>query len=164
MASHAALVVAPAVAAVAAGRVKFALYLVQGDEVAAMLEFPVRTVAIASGRFHFDLVGMAVITERAFVTGGTKPVIRRGIEAVVLDEGWCMAESAEGLHGSLLLVFVTFGAIYLLSGRQRFGMRSREAGHRFHPGAGGGHADKSGQCQEREQQFTGFHFFPPMPL
>ena len=75
MASDAAFVVAPAVAAVATGRVKFSFDLVQGYEVATMLEFPVGAVAIAGGRFHFDLVGMAVVAEGAFVTGGAETVV-----------------------------------------------------------------------------------------
>lgn len=124
MTGDAAFVIGPAVAAVAAGRIKLPFNFVQGDEIAAMREIPVRTIAIAGGRLHFDLVGMAVVAEGAFVTGGAKPVIRCGIEAVILDEGRCMAERVEGLHGPFLLVFVAFGAVYLLTDGQRLGMRS----------------------------------------
>lgn len=92
MAGDAAFVISSAVAAVAAGRVEFAFDPVQGEEVAAMLEFPVGAIAIAGGRLHFNLVGVTVIAERAFVTGGTEPVIRRGVEAVILDERSCVAE------------------------------------------------------------------------
>ena len=59
----AAFVIGSAVTAVAAGRVKFSFDPVQGKEVAAVLEFPVRTIAIAGGRLHFDLVGVAVVAE-----------------------------------------------------------------------------------------------------
>ena len=75
MTRAAAFVIASAVAAVATGRIKFSFDLVQGYEVAAMLEFPVGAVAIAGGRFHFDLVGVAVVAEGAFVTGGAETVV-----------------------------------------------------------------------------------------
>lgn len=86
------LVVGSAVAAVATGRVELSFNLVQGDEVAAMLHFTVRPVAVACGGLHFHLVGVAVVAEGAFVTGGAEPVIRCGVETVTLDEGRRMAE------------------------------------------------------------------------
>src|SRR6185369_6018571 len=164
MTSHAALVVASAVAAVAAGRVELSFNLVQGDEIAAVLELSVGAVAVFQGRLHFNLVGVAVIAEGTLVAGGTKPVVRRGVEAMILDEGRGVAERIESLHGALLLVYMAFGAVYLLSDGQRFGMRSGKAREAFHPGAGGYYTDESGQCQEREQQLADFHFFPPVPV
>jgi hypothetical protein len=59
----AAFVVGSAVTAVATGRVKLSFNFVHGNEVAAMLEFPVWSVAITDGRLHFNLVGVAVIAE-----------------------------------------------------------------------------------------------------
>ena len=86
VAGNAAFVVGSAMAAVAAGRVKFAFDFVQGDVVATMLKVTVRAVAVAGGGFHFHLVGVAVVAEGAFVAGGAEPVVRGGVEAVVLDE------------------------------------------------------------------------------
>lgn len=164
MAGDATVVIGSAVAAVAAGRVKLPLNLMQGYEVASVLEFPVRPLAVAGGRFHLGLISVAVSAEGAFVTGCTEPVIRCGIESVVLDKRAGVAEGIKRLHGALLLVFMTFGAAYLLPYGQCLGVRCRDAGNRFHLGAGSNYADKSGQCQEREQQFPGSHFFPPIKL
>lgn len=86
MASHAALVVGSAVATVAAGRVKFSFDLVHCHEVATVRHFTVRTVAVFNRRLHFNLIGVAVITEGALVTGGAETIIRRGIESMILDE------------------------------------------------------------------------------
>jgi hypothetical protein len=92
VARHAAFVIGSAVTAVAAGRIKFAFDLVQGHEVAAVRHLHVRAVAVFYGRLHFDLVGMAVGAEGGFVTRGAEPVIRRSVEAVILDKGPGMAK------------------------------------------------------------------------
>jgi hypothetical protein len=81
-----ALVVCSAVAAVTTGWIEFSFDFVHGDEVAAMLEFPVGALPVAGGRLHFNLVGVAVVAERAFVAGGAESVIGRGVETVVFDE------------------------------------------------------------------------------
>ena len=120
MTRHTAFIICSAVAAIAAGRVKFAFNFVHGYEVAAMLHVTVRTVAVSCRRLHFNLIGMAVIAEGAFVTGGAETVIRRGIEAVIFDEGLRMAESIVGLQTPHLLVFMTFGTVYLLTDSQCF--------------------------------------------
>ena len=75
MTGDAALVVGSAVTAVATGRIEFSFDLVHGNKVAAMLEFPVRTFAIAGRRLHFNLIGMAVSAKGAFMTGGAESVI-----------------------------------------------------------------------------------------
>jgi len=59
-----------------------------------------------------------------------------------------MAEGVEGLHSSLLLVFMAFGTIHLLSYGQCFGMRSGKSGDGFYLGAGSDHAYKPGYCKE----------------
>lgn len=144
MARYAAFVIASAVAAVAASRVKFPFNLVHGHEIATVRHVAIRTVAVFYGRFNFDLVGVAVIAEGTFVTGGAEPVIRCSVETVVLDKSRGMAEGIERFHGSFLLVLMAFRAADLLSDGQCFGMRSGESGDGFHLGAGGDYADKSG--------------------
>ena len=61
-----------------------------------------------------------------------------------------MAEGVEGFHGAFLLVFMAFGAVYLLADGQRFGMGCGKSGYSFHLGTGGYDSDESGQSQERE--------------
>jgi hypothetical protein len=75
MARYTAFVICSAMAAVAAGRVEFAFDLVRGHEVATMRHFTVGTVAVFCRRLHFNLIGVAVITEGAFMTGGTETVV-----------------------------------------------------------------------------------------
>jgi len=144
VACHTTFVIASAVAAVATARVKFPFNFVQGYVVATVRHVAIRTVAVFYRRVHFDLVGVAVVAEGTFVTGGTEPVIRCGVEAVVLDKSRSMAKGAERFHGAFLLVFMAFRAADLLSDGQCFGMRSGESGDGFHLGAGGYYADKSG--------------------
>ena len=163
MTGYAAFVVGSAVAAIAAGRVEFPFNFVQSDVVAAMLEVTVGTVAIAGGWFHFHLVGMAVVAEGAFMAGGAEPVVGGGVEAVVLDESRSMAESVKGFHRAFLLVFMAFGAVYLLSDGEGFRVGCGKAGYGFHLGAGGDGNDESGQSQKRKCH-GGSHFFPPMPV
>ena len=86
MAGDAAFVVGPAMAAITAGRIKFSFDLVHGDEVAPVLEFPVRAVTIAGGRLHLNLVCVTFIAEGTLVAGGTEPVIRGCVETVILHE------------------------------------------------------------------------------
>lgn len=109
-------------AAVAAGRIKLALDLVQGHEIAAVRHLPVRPHAVPDGGFHLDLVGMAVVAERALVAVRAEAVVRGSIKAVVFNECRRVAEHGKWLHGSLLLVFMAFRAIHLLSHGQGFGM------------------------------------------
>lgn len=63
VAGYAALVVGPAVAAVATGRVKLAFYLVKCHEIPAVRHLPVRTVTVNCGGLHLHLIGMAVSAE-----------------------------------------------------------------------------------------------------
>jgi hypothetical protein len=83
---YAAIVIGSTVAPIAACRVKPAFNFMQAHEIPSMLKFTIRTIAVAGRRFHFHLVGVAVVAERAFVTGGAEPVIGGGIETVVFDE------------------------------------------------------------------------------
>ena len=71
MAGDAAFVVGTAMAPVAAGRIELAFNLVQRHEVPAMRHFTIGAIAIFNGWLHFNLVGMAIVTERAFMAGGT---------------------------------------------------------------------------------------------
>jgi hypothetical protein len=63
MTGDTAAVVGSAVAAVATGRIKFALDFVQGDVVAPVRELAVRAIAIFAGRFQFSFVGVTVAAE-----------------------------------------------------------------------------------------------------
>jgi hypothetical protein len=63
VASHASFVIGSAVAAVAAGRIKFPFDLVHRHEIPAMGHFTVGTVAVFNGGLHLDLAGVAVVAE-----------------------------------------------------------------------------------------------------
>jgi len=69
VAGDAAFIVGTSMAAIAAGRIEFALDLVQGHEVSTMRHVTVRPVAILDGRFHLDLIGVTVVAEGTLVTG-----------------------------------------------------------------------------------------------
>jgi hypothetical protein len=122
VAGDTAFVVGAAVTAVAAGRVQFSLDLVHGHEIATVRHVTVGTVSVFDRGFHFNLIGMAVVAEGAFVTGGAEAVIRGCVETMVLDKGWSMTEGIKRLHGAFLLIFMTFGATDLLADCQCLGM------------------------------------------
>jgi hypothetical protein len=75
MAGNTAFVVGSAVAAIAAGGIKFAFNLVHGYEIATMLKFTIRAITVSGRWFHFYFIGVAVITEGAFMAGGAESVI-----------------------------------------------------------------------------------------
>jgi hypothetical protein len=75
MARYTAFVISSAVATVATGRVEFAFDLMHSYEVPTMLHFTVRPVTVFCGRLHFNLIGMAVITEGAFVASRTESIV-----------------------------------------------------------------------------------------
>lgn len=152
MAGHAALVVGTSMAAVAAIRVKLSLDLVHGNEIAAVLHLPVRSMAVFQRRLHFNFIGMAVGTEGALVTGGAETVVAGSIEAMVFYERRRVAESAESLQGPLLLVFMAFRTVNLLADGQGFGMGSRQNRDGFHLGAGGEYHDQPAQNKGRQCQ------------
>ena len=102
-------------AAIADCRIKFTLDLVHGHEVTAMGHFPVRAMAVLYRRLHFCLIGVAVAAERTLMAGAAEPVIRGGVETVILDKGRCMAESIKCLERAFLLILVTLGTTYLLT-------------------------------------------------
>lgn len=69
MARYTAFIIGSAMTAVAAGRIKLPLNLVQCHKITTVLEFTVRAIAIDSRRLHLNFIGVAVIAERAFMTG-----------------------------------------------------------------------------------------------
>ena len=86
MTSHTAFVICSAMTAIATGRIKFSFNFVKGYVVAAMLKFTIRPVSITDGWLHFNFIGVAVITEGTFVTGGAETVIRSSVETVIFYE------------------------------------------------------------------------------
>ena len=55
---------------VTSGRVNLAVDLVAGQIIATVDKLPVRTFAVFDRRLDFQLVGVAVVAEGAFVTAG----------------------------------------------------------------------------------------------
>ena len=69
VAGEAAFVVGTAMASIAAGRIELAFDLVHGHVITAVRHITIGTIAIFNRRLHLDLVGMAIVAERAFVAG-----------------------------------------------------------------------------------------------
>jgi len=69
MACYATFIIGSTMTAVAAGRIKLSLNLVHCNKITTVLEFTVRAIAIEGRRLHLNTVGVAVIAERAFMTG-----------------------------------------------------------------------------------------------
>jgi len=86
MASDALFVVGPAVATIAAYRVDLAVDHVQRQIITPMDQFAIRSVAELDWRFHFGLIGVAVIAERTGMTDGAQQTIPSGVKTVLSDE------------------------------------------------------------------------------
>ena len=87
VAGHTAFIIGTAMTAIAAGRIELAFDLVHSHVITAVRHLTIGTIAILNRRLHLDLVGMAIVAERAFVAGGTEPLIGRSVKTMVFHKG-----------------------------------------------------------------------------
>jgi hypothetical protein len=154
------LIIGSAVTFVATAGVHLAVDLVQCQIIPTMNQLAVRPVAELDGRLDLKFVGMAVVAERAFVTGGAELCIAGCIQAMGFNEVLGMVERCIRLHGPPDLIFVTFSA-YWPAFSEFFHVPGRE-------GCFGGKQAACGYCEgcsskhEKYADLGPSHFFAPL--